>query len=159
MLLRTSDVAFTGAVDAAQLYQQSCAAAGITIEVKREPGDGYWSEVWNKQPFSTSYWGGRSTQDQMYTTAYYSKADWNDTRFFNEKFDQMLLAARSELDEAKRKQMYADMGTIVRDEGGLILPMFNDFIDASGAKAGGFNVHPAGEMMDGYALAECWVAA
>ncbi|MDP3897800.1 MAG: ABC transporter substrate-binding protein [Mesorhizobium sp.] len=159
VLLRTSDVAFSGAVDAAQLYQQSCAAAGITIDVKREPGDGYWSEVWNKQPFSTSYWGGRSTQDQMYTTAYYSKADWNDTRFFNEKFDQMLLAARSELDEAKRKQMYADMGTIVRDEGGLILPMFNDFIDASGAKAGGFNVHPAGEMMDGYALAECWLAA
>ena len=159
VLLRTSDGAFTGAVDAAQLYQQSCAAAGITIEVKREPGDGYWSEVWNKQPFSTSYWGGRSTQDQMYTTAYYSKADWNDTRFFNEKFDQMLLAARSELDEPKRKQLYADMGTIVRDEGGLILPMFNDFIDASGAKAGGFNVHPAGEMMDGYALAECWVAA
>jgi peptide/nickel transport system substrate-binding protein len=159
VLLRTSDVAFTGAVDAAQLYQQSCAAAGITIEVKREPGDGYWSEVWNKQPFSTSYWGGRSTQDQMYSTAYYSKADWNDTRFFNEKFDQMLLAARSELDEAKRKQMYFDMGTIVRDEGGLILPMFNDFIDASGAKAGGFNVHPAGEMMDGYALAECWLAA
>jgi peptide/nickel transport system substrate-binding protein len=159
VLLRTSDVAFSGAVDAAQLYQQSCAAAGITIDVKREPGDGYWSEVWNKQPFSTSYWGGRSTQDQMYTTAYYSKADWNDTRFFNEKFDQMLLAARSELDEAKRKQMYADMGTIVRDEGGLILPMFNDFIDASGAKTGGFNVHPAGEMMDGYALAECWVAA
>ena len=52
MLLRTSDVAFPGAVDAAQLYQQSAAKAGITIEVKREPGDGYWSEVWNKQPFS-----------------------------------------------------------------------------------------------------------
>ncbi|APH73856.1 ABC transporter substrate-binding protein [Aquibium oceanicum] len=159
VLLRTSDVAFSGAVDAAQLYQQSCAAAGITIDVKREPGDGYWSEVWNKQPFSTSYWGGRSTQDQMYTTAYYSKADWNDTRFFNEKFDQMLLAARSELDEAKRKQMYADMGMLVRDEGGLILPMFNDFIDASGAKAAGYDPHPAGEMMDGYALAECWLAA
>ena len=52
VLLRTSDVAFPGAVDAAQLYQQSAAKAGITIEVKREPGDGYWSEVWNKQPFS-----------------------------------------------------------------------------------------------------------
>ena len=70
VLLRTSDVAFPGAVDAAQLYQQSAAKAGITIEVKREPGDGYWSEVWNKQPFSASYWGGRPTQDQMYSTAY-----------------------------------------------------------------------------------------
>ena len=32
--------------------QQSAAKAGIKIEVKREPGDGYWNEVWNKQPFS-----------------------------------------------------------------------------------------------------------
>ena len=60
VLLRTSDVAFPGAVDAAQLYQQSAAKAGIKIEIKREPGDGYWSEVWNKQPFSPSYWGGRA---------------------------------------------------------------------------------------------------
>ncbi|HEV7253302.1 MAG TPA: ABC transporter substrate-binding protein [Mesorhizobium sp.] len=159
ILLRTSEVAFPGAVDAAQLYQQACAGAGIQIEVRREPGDGYWSEVWNKQPFSTSYWGGRPTQDQMYTTAYQSKADWNDTRFFNEKFDQMLIAARGELDEAKRKQIYADMATIVRDEGGLILPMFNDFIDAVSDRVQGFEKHPQAEMMDGYALAECWLPA
>ena len=98
VLLRTSDVAFPGAVDAAQLYQQSCAKAGIKVEVKREPGDGYWSEVWNKQPFCTSYWGGRSTQDQMYSTAYLSTADWNDTRFLRPDFDKMVIAARAELD-------------------------------------------------------------
>ena len=112
VLLRTSDVAFPGAVDAAQLYQQSAAKCGITLEIKREPGDGYWSEVWNKQPFSASYWGGRPTQDQMYSTAYYSKADWNDTRFQREDFDKMLFAARAELDTEKRKKIYADMGTM-----------------------------------------------
>ncbi|TIP53757.1 MAG: ABC transporter substrate-binding protein, partial [Mesorhizobium sp.] len=72
ILLRTSDVAFPGAVDAAQLYQQSCTKAGITIEVKREPSDGYWSEVWLKQPFATSFWTGRATQDQAYSVAYLS---------------------------------------------------------------------------------------
>ncbi|WP_157015667.1 ABC transporter substrate-binding protein [Mesorhizobium xinjiangense] len=159
VLLRTSDVAFPGAVDAAQLYQQSCAKAGITIEVKREPGDGYWSEVWNKQPFSTSYWGGRATQDQMYSTAYLSNADWNDTRFFNEVFDKLILAARGELDEAKRKQMYRDAALMVRDDGGLILPMFNDFIDATGAKVEGWENHPAQEMMNGHALVKCWLTA
>ena len=147
VLLRTSEVAFPGAVDAAQLYQQSCAKAGITVEVKREPGDGYWSEVWNKQPFSTSYWGGRSTQDQMYSTAYISTADWNDTRFLRPDFDKMVLAARAELDQAKRKAMYHDMAVIVRDEGGLILPMFNDFIDATGPKVDGWVDDPHQELM------------
>jgi peptide/nickel transport system substrate-binding protein len=160
ILLRTSDVAFPGAVDAAQLYQQSAAKAGIKIEIKREPGDGYWSEVWNKQPFSLSYWGGRATQDQMYSTGYVSTADWNDTRFKRPEFDKMLFTARGELDQDKRKAIYHDMGVMMRDEGGLIVPFFNQFIDAAATnKIGGFAKSPIGEMMDGYALAECWLTA
>lgn len=160
IVLRTSEVAFPGAVDAAQLYQQSCARAGIEIEVRREPGDGYWSDVWNKQPFSLSYWGGRATQDQMYSTGYISTADWNDTRFKNEKFDQMLFAARAELDQDKRKALYRDMALLIRDEGGLIVPFFNQFIDASAAdRIDGYVKNPQGEQMDGYALCECWLKA
>ncbi len=159
ILLRTSDVAFPGAVDAAQLYQQSCAKAGIKIEIKREPGDGYWTEVWNKQPFSLSYWGGRPTQDQMYSTAYLSTADWNDTRWKREDFDKMVLAARGELDEAKRKKIYRDMGQMMRDEGGLIVPFFNQFVDATGKGVEGWVENPAQELSNGHALIECWLQA
>ncbi|PZN57488.1 MAG: peptide ABC transporter substrate-binding protein [Proteobacteria bacterium] len=159
ILLRTSEVAFPGAVDAAQLYQQSCAKAGIKIEIKREPGDGYWSEVWNKQPFSLSYWGGRPTQDQMYSTAYISSADWNDTRWKRPEFDKMVIAARGELDEAKRKQMYRDIGVMMRDEGGLIVPFFNQYIDATGKGVQGWVSNPNQEMCNGYALAMCWLEA
>ncbi|MFN3953113.1 MAG: ABC transporter substrate-binding protein [Pararhodobacter sp.] len=159
IILRTSEVAFPGAVDAAQLFQESAARAGIQIEIVREPGDGYWSEVWNAQPFSASYWGGRPVQDQMYSTAYLSTADWNDTRFFNERFDGLLLEARGELDLDRRKALYSEMGVIVRDEGGLICPMFNDFIDAHNAQVAGWEGNPNGEMMNGFAAALCWQAA
>ncbi|ESR26957.1 ABC transporter substrate-binding protein [Lutibaculum baratangense] len=157
VLLRTSDVAFPGAVDAAVLYQESCKAAGIDIQIQREPGDGYWSNVWNVQPFSTSYWGGRPTQDQMYTTAYYSEADWNDTRFFRPDFDQLLLEARAELDEARRKELYREMAVMVRDEGGLILPMFNDFVNATSRNVEGY-VHDIGnDMSNGYVATRVWL--
>ncbi|XHE55766.1 ABC transporter substrate-binding protein [Phaeobacter sp. BS34] len=145
--LRVSDVAFPGALDAAQLFQQSANAAGIPLELKREPGDGYWSEVWNAQPFCASYWGGRPVQDQMYSTAYLSTADWNDTRFKREDFDKLLFAARGELDEAKRKALYSQMGMMVRDEGGLICPMFNDFIEATSSKVQGWVVDSTGDTM------------
>ena len=159
VLLRTSDVAFPGAVDAAVLYQASAKKAGIEIEVKREPGDGYWSNVWNVQPFSTSYWGGRPTQDQMYSTAYLSGADWNDTRFLRPDFDKILLEARSELDEAKRKDMYRTMAMMVRDEGGLILPMFNDYVNASTKSVKGY-VHDIGnDMSNGYVATRVWLDA
>ncbi len=159
VLLRTSEVAFPGAVDAAQLFQQSAAAAGITIDIRREPGDGYWSDVWNVQPFCTSYWGGRPVQDQMYATAYLSTADWNDTRFKDVEFDKMLLSARGELDEGKRKAVYRDMALLVRDQGGVILPMFNDFIDATGPNVGGWVSSPTRELMGSEALSKCWVTS
>ena len=158
VLLRTSENSFPGAPDASALFQQSCKAAGIDLEIKREPNDGYWSEVWNKQPFCTSYWSGRPVQDQMFSTAYLSTADWNDTRFRNEQFDQLLGAARAELDEAKRTHMYADMGTILRDQGGLICPMFNDFVDATSDRVAGWVENVKGfEVMHGYAPVKMWV--
>jgi peptide/nickel transport system substrate-binding protein len=159
IVLRTSDVAFPGAVDAAALYQQSCAKAGITLSVKREPGDGYWSEVWNKKPFAASYWIGRPTQDQQYSTVYLSTADWNETRFRDPSFDKMVVAARAELDPAKRKAIYRDMALIIRDQGGAVIPMFNDWIDAISDKVKGYKPMPAGELMSGLALVSCWLDA
>ncbi|MCI5095445.1 MAG: ABC transporter substrate-binding protein [Rhodobacteraceae bacterium] len=158
IILRTADGAFPGAVDAAALFQQSAQAAGIPLEIKREPNDGYWSEVWNKQPFCCSYWGGRPVQDQMYSTAYLSTADWNDTRWKRDDFDAMLLSARAELDEAKRKETYSQMGQMLRNEGGLILPMFNDFVDAVSNSIQGYEADPNGALMNWYAFKKTWKA-
>jgi len=158
ILLRVADGAFPGAVDAAQLFQETCAQAGIPLQIQREPNDGYWSEVWNVQPFCASYWSGRPVQDQMYSTAYTSDADWNDTRFFRPDFDALAQEARGELDLERRTQLYREMGLMVRDEGGLICPMFNDYIDAQTDAVAGWVDNPNGEMMNGFAAVECWMA-
>ncbi|MCA1404583.1 ABC transporter substrate-binding protein [Ensifer sp. IC3342] len=156
ILLRTSDAAFPGAVDAAVLFQESARKAGIELEIRREPEDGYWTNVWNVQPFCASYWGGRPTQDSRYSTSYLSSAEWNDTRFKREDFDKLLLQARSELDEAKRKELYHTMAIMVRDEGGLILPVFNDYVNAASASLKGF-VHDIGnDLSNGYVGSRVW---
>ncbi|MGL6211942.1 MAG: ABC transporter substrate-binding protein [Paracoccaceae bacterium] len=157
--LRVAPGAFPGAVEAAQLFAQSAAAAGIPLTVKLEPDDGYWDNVWNVAPFCASYWGGRPVQDQMYSTAYLSTAAWNDTKFFNPAFDATLIAARAELDATKRKAMYSELANTLRDEGGLILPMFNDFVEARREEVGGWIVDPNGELMNGKALIKCWLTA
>ena len=159
IVLQVAPGAFPGAVEAAQLFQASANAAGIPLQVKLEPDDGYWSNVWNVAPFCASYWGGRPVQDQMYTTAYLSTADWNDTKFIDLHFDQVLIAARGELDQAKRKAMYSELANIVRDTGGLICPMFNDWVEGRRAEVGGWIPNPAGTLMDGRALSLCWLNA
>jgi len=158
IILRAAPGAFPGAVDAANLFAASAKAAGIPLEIKLEPDDGYWTNVWNVEPFCASYWGGRPVQDQMYSTAYLSTADWNDTKFKNAKFDELLLAARGELDQDKRKGIYSEMAHILRDEGGLILPMFNDFVCGVSDQVQGWIDDPNGELMNGRASGKCWLA-
>jgi peptide/nickel transport system substrate-binding protein len=156
--LLVADGAFPGAVDAATLFQQTCQQAGIPLAVTKVPDDGYWSDVWNVKPFCASYWGGRPVQDQMYSTAYLSTADWNDTKFKNPEFDALILEARAETDLAKRKELYGKVARILWDEGGAIVPMFNDFIDAHGDTVAGWIDDPNLELMNGYASAKTWFA-
>ncbi len=126
--LSAADAAFAGAVDAAVLYKEHAAKAGIEINVVREPNDGYWSNVWLKKPWCAVYWGGRPTEDWMFSTAYAAGAPWNDSYWEHERFNKLLVEARAELDEVKRRAMYVEMQTIVRDEGGVVVPMFNNFV-------------------------------
>ena len=110
------------------------------------------------QPFCASYWGGRPVQDQMYSTAYLSTADWNDTKFNNPEFDALIIQARAETDLAVRKELYGKIARILHDDGGLICPMFNDFIDAYGEAVAGWVADPNYEMMGGFASQLTWLA-
>ncbi len=156
--LLVADTAFPGAVDAATLWAASANAAGIPLTIKKVPDDGYWSDVWNVKPFCASYWEGRPVQDQMYSTAYLSTAEWNDTRFKNQEFDDLLAKARGELDPAKRKELYGKIARILQEEGGVVVPMFNEFIDAHAEAITGWVDDPTLPMMGGFASSKTWMA-
>jgi peptide/nickel transport system substrate-binding protein len=128
--LSTADKVFSGAVDAAVLMKASAAKANIEINIKREPNDGYWSNVWMKKPWSICYWGGRPTCDWMFSQAYAEGANWNDTFWSHERFNKLLLEGRGELDPAKRAEIYREMQQIVRDEGGVVVWGFANYIFA-----------------------------
>lgn len=153
--LHAADVVFSGAVDAAVLYKEQAAKAGIKINVVREPNDGYWSNVWNKKSFCLAFWAGRPTEDMMLSAAYSAGAPWNDSNWKNERFNILLKEARIELDKAKRREMYVEMQQFIHNKGGVIVPMFADHVDAGSTKLK-FNT-PAGNMMfDGQRNTERW---
>ncbi len=133
MKLHAANAAFPKAVDAAVLFSESAAKAGIEIKVVREPDDGYWSNVWLKKPFCTCYWLGRPTEDLMFTTAYAADAPWNDAHWKNKRFNSLLVEARTELDADRRRAMYWEMQEIMRDDGGTIIPVYAQYVFASGS--------------------------
>jgi peptide/nickel transport system substrate-binding protein len=154
--LSAANTAFDGAVDAAVLYAAQASKAGITINVVREPDDGYWDNVWMKRPFCMSYWGGRATEDWMFTTAYAAGGAWNETYWGNDRFMQLLLAARAELDDAKRREMYYEMQSIVRDDGGSIIPMYANYVFARSDKVAHSGQLSSNWSMDGLKALERW---
>ena len=132
--LSTSDAAFAGAVDAAQLLQNSAKAAGININIIQEPADGYWSNVWLRKPWCACYWSGRATEDWMWKSAYEKGVPWNDTGWHNERFQNLMLMGRVELDSNKRREIYREMQMIISAEGGTIIPTFSKFVDGYSTK-------------------------
>jgi peptide/nickel transport system substrate-binding protein len=147
--LSAADGAFAGAVDMALLFAQSAKEAGIDVTVKREADDSYWDVIWMKKPFYMSWFGGRPTADMMLTLAYQSKSSWNDTFFSDAKFDELLAAARVSQDEAKRREMYAELQRIVWEKGGYLIPAFTNTIDACASRVRGLQPNINSELMAG----------
>lgn len=153
--LSTAEAAFSGAVNAAVLYQQDAAKAGISIDVVTEPNDGYWDNVWMKKPWSMCYWSGRPTADWMFSQVYASDASWNDTHWKNARFNELLLSARSELDDARRLEMYSEMQSICSDDGGAVIPIFANYVIALSRKVGHNKIGSSWDL-DGHRSAERW---
>ena len=153
---RTSDAAFNGSVDLAVLYQQQAAKAGITLNIVREPADGYWTQVARKKPWYTSYWSGRASEDTMLTVAYAGGNPLNDTHWNHPEFNKLLVAARLEADEAKRRPMFYELQRIISDEGGAIVPIFANSVYAMADKVKHGPVVAGNWELDGGRCIERW---
>ena len=148
-----------GSVDMASILQESAAEIGLHLAVNRVPADGYWSSHWMKHPLGFGNVNPRPTADLLFSLFFKSDGPWNECGWRNPRFDQLLLAARAEADEARRKQMYGDMQALVRDECAIGIPVFISLIDAYDRRVKGFGSIPIGGLM-GYAFAEhVWLEA
>lgn len=151
--------AATGSVDIAVLLQQSAKAAGLTLNVNRVPSDGYWSNHWMKHPLSFGNINPRPNADVIFSQFFQSTAPWNESGWKNDQFDQLLMLARGETDDAKRAKMYADMQTLVSDNCGIGIPVFISNIDGVDQRIKGYSSNPLGGFM-GYMFSEqVWLDA
>ncbi len=154
--MHVNDAGFPGAVDGAILFAEHARKAGIDIKVNEVPADGYWSETWMKKAFTACSWYGRPVEDEVLTTTYAHGAAWNDTFFEHERFNELLVQARGELDVKKRAEMYGEVQRILHEEGGQLVPAFVDWVDAVSTKIGTPEKVSSARSMDGGRFAERW---
>lgn len=151
--------AATGSVDIAVLMQQSAKSVGLNLNVNRLPNDGYWSNHWMKHPLSFGNINPRPNADVIFSQFFQSTAPWNESGWKNEQFDQLLMLARGETDDAKRAKMYGDMQTLVSENCGIGIPVFISNIDGVDQRVKGYSSNPLGGFM-GYMFSEqVWLDA
>ncbi|MEW6631571.1 MAG: ABC transporter substrate-binding protein [Pseudomonadota bacterium] len=149
--LAVSEASFPNAESAASLFQEDCSTAGINMQVKRVPSDGYWSSVWMKTPFCGSFGTGRPSADMTLSMGFMTGANWNDQFWSSERFDKVVNEARAELDVTKRKALYHEAQSLIQEDAGMILPVFNTLLFGSAKNVKGLRPTP---VFGGYRISE-----
>ena len=153
----TSTTAGPGNVEQSLTFQQSAAAAGVTVQVHQTPPEGYWSHTWLKYPIFGTHWNARPTADLMFSTILLSTASSNETVYSNEKLDQLITQARATLDEAKRKAIWCDLQLMVHEDGGYLTPCFVDYLHGRSSRLKGIEPHPMGGLSDQFSAEAAWI--
>jgi peptide/nickel transport system substrate-binding protein len=131
-----------GLMESALTLQEMAQAANIRIEVTNHPVDSYWAEIWMEQPFHFSNWAARPMADQAFTAAYLRDSFWNESRWFNERFEEVVHTARETFDEDERRELYREAQEILSEDGGSIIAYFISLGGAWSNNVHGYQMHP-----------------
>jgi len=154
----TSDTAYSGAIDFGLLMRETLAPIGIDLTVVREPDDGYWSNVWRKKPFTAGQWGTRPVEDMILSITFTSDAEWNETHWSSPRVDELVIAARGELDSKKRAEMYHEIQMIISEDGATLVPCHGRDVAMISKKVGTTGQYGGGWEMDGgYFIKRWWL--
>lgn len=124
-------------IEIATVFKEMAAQAGIDIRVVMAAPDSYWSEVWMQVPLCMTNWGERAT-DNALSVMFLSDAEFNETHWYNPEWDSLVLEARQTVDEEKRTQRYQEAQRVIIDEGGVIIPFFENNLVGARANVTGY---------------------
>lgn len=146
-----------GSVEMAVLLQNAAQAIGLRLDVRRMPGDGYWSQSWMRFPMGFGNSNPRASADMTFALSFASTAPWNESHWRDPRFDQLLSLSRKEPDDAKRHTLYNDMQTLIHADSGVCIPSFITSLDGYHPRIHGLHPHQGGQLM-GYNFARnIWV--
>jgi peptide/nickel transport system substrate-binding protein len=100
-----------------------------------------------KAPFCASYSDGRTTVDGALSKAYRTTSSTNDTNWRRPAFDELANQARAETDPAKRRTLYGACQRMIAEEGGALIPMFMDHIEAGSQRVQGWRPSAIFDLM------------
>lgn len=118
---------------------------GINVKRTVIPGSSFWND-WTKYPFSATDWNGRPLGVQIYGLAYRSGVPWNETGHANPEFDRLLDQAVATPNVDQRRELMAELESILRESGVIIQPYWRSIFRTYSDKVKGYEMHQAFEQ-------------
>lgn len=142
--LHTAEV-LPGFEAAATVFAQQAAAAGVTVNVKREQASQYFNPqiLYLKESFAQDAWPGPSL-NFTYSQLLLSNSVLNETHWKDPSWDQMFYKAQAETDSQKAQEMWNQLQQVQFDQGGYIVWSYWRSTDAASPKVRGFGEAGAG---------------
>ncbi|MBC6440122.1 MAG: ABC transporter substrate-binding protein [Rhodospirillales bacterium] len=126
---------------AVQALVEQWKEAGINVDINVLPSDQFW-ESWDKVPFGFTPWTHRPLGFMVLGLAYRSGVPWNETHYANPEFDAKLTQAEGLLDIDARREVMAELETIMQEDGPIVQPLWRAIYNVSDKRVQGYIMHP-----------------
>lgn len=109
----------------AVVLKEQWAQVGVDVNVIIEPESVYFGENhWMDATLGITNWGSRPYPQFYLNLMLACDAAWNEARFCDSEFDQLIQVAGTTLDEAERMDAYSQIQQILVTRGPVIIPYF-----------------------------------
>jgi peptide/nickel transport system substrate-binding protein len=112
----------------AAILKEQLAEASVTVDIQLVPADVYYGadNLWLEADFAITDWGARAAPQNYLDLAYTCKAKWNESHWCDPELDRLAAAAATEMNRAKRAEIYRQVQRIFIDRGPILVPFFNN---------------------------------
>lgn len=115
--------------------------AGIRAKINVLPSAKFW-ELWTEVPFGFTEWTHRPLGFMVLALAYRTGVPWNESRYSNKKFDELLSKAEGTLDVDQRREILGELQMIMLEDGPIAQPLWRSVYAAYDKRVQGFQIHP-----------------
>jgi len=126
---------------AVEVMAEQWKAAGIRCRINVLPSAKYW-EVWTEVPFGFTVWAHRPLGFMVLALAYRTGVPWNEAKYSNQQFDEILTKAEGTLDLEARKELIGQLETIMQEDGPIVQPLWRGLFSFYDKRVKGYQQHP-----------------
>ncbi len=143
----------------AEILQEDARAAGFKIKIQTMPSSQYW-EKWTEVAFGITPWTHRPLGTMVLNLAYThtetgEPVPWNETRWVDTEFSELLDQANRTLDVAARREIFCRLEKIQMERGSIGIPYWRNIWFAARKQIRRVQAHPSGYTL----FNEVWKSA